>query len=278
LCRGCARNSEEITDWQYADDAAKSAIWDAIAGRRPGLAMSAYRLPWTAGEIAAMIERSLHRRWGRWVLGVPEASVPFAISPDEDADIFSGRTEITAITSKGALRLLKHEKTIAVAFGDNGDGRGPEAIGLILPRGRVALRKGDGVSDVGPDDNAVCTSHRERQLFDLGLSPLLAARYCLRTDDGRFADNLSSMIGSHWMPDAVTIAGFEAASGLHVVVETGLGRAEVFTPFADGLTLPTSAGMRELPDGWDLRPVFAPCALFYPASRRPASAFVNGPF
>jgi hypothetical protein len=36
--------------------------------------------------------------------------------------------------------------------------------------------------------------------------------------------------------------------------------------------------MRELPDGWDLRPVFAPCALFYPASRRPANAFVNGPF
>jgi hypothetical protein len=240
--------------------------------------MSAYRLPWSAGEIASMIERSLHRRWGRWVLGVPGASVEIAIAPDEDADIFSGQTAVTAITSKGALRLLKHEKTIAVAFGDAGDGRGPEAVGLILPRGRLALRKGDGVSNAGPDVHAVCSSHRKRPLFDLGLAPLMAARYCLRTDDRWLADHLSSMIGSHWTPDAATIAGLEGASELHVVIETGLGRAESFAPFVDGLPLPENAGMRELPDGWDLRPVFAPCALFYPASRRPANAFVNGPF
>ena len=50
-----------------------------------------------------------------------------------------------------------------------------------------------------------------------------------------------------------------------IVVETGLGRAEMFAP-ADRLWLDADrlAAARETPPGWDLRPVFALGALFYP--------------
>lgn len=285
FCRGCARTVDEIAVWQQAEDMEKSAIWGVIAERRPALAMSAYRLPWSAADIAAMIDRSLHRRWGRWVLGAPGASVPFEIAAEEEAEIFSSQTDVTALTAKGALRLHKHAKTIAVAFGDDGDGCGPEAIGLILPRGRVILRRADCVTCAGADEHAVCATHRQTTLFDLGLSPLIASRFCLRTGDDRMADYLSSLNGAPWQPSD-DFAKHAAASQLHFVVETGLGRAEAFAPFADHsaeaanpyLALTANGEMRELPDGWELRPVFAPCALFYPASRRPAGAFVDGPF
>ena len=50
-----------------------------------------------------------------------------------------------------------------------------------------------------------------------------------------------------------------------IVVETGLGRAELFAPavprWLDAVRL---AAARETPPGWDLRPVFALGALFCP--------------
>ena len=278
LCRGCARTVEEVTDWQQAEDTEKAAIWERLPERRAELSMGTYRLPWSAGDIAAMIECSLQRRSGRWVLGVPGASVAFEIAPKDDAEILIGHTEITAVTSKGALRLLKHEKTIAVAFGDKGDGYGPEAIGLILPRGRVALRKTEGISYAGTDDHAICAAHRQAKLFDLGFSPELAARFCVRTDDSQLANDLSPLRGSHWQMAHQRLAERAASSQFQFVVESGLGRAETFTPLAEDLNRQTHGEMRELPNGWALKPVFAPCAWFYPASRRAVSASFDGPF
>jgi hypothetical protein len=53
--------------------------------------------------------------------------------------------------------------------------------------------------------------------------------------------------------------------GCDVVIETGLGRAEIFAS-ADRswLDLDRLAAAREMPPGWNLRPVFALGALFYP--------------
>ncbi|MBX2805988.1 MAG: DUF1289 domain-containing protein [Hyphomicrobiales bacterium] len=278
LCRGCARNSDEIALWQSADNSEKLAIWDAIARRRPQLAMSAYRLPWSADDIAAMIERSLHGRWGRWVLGAPGASVDFEIAPHEEAEIISNASEITAVTARGALRLLKHEKMIALAFGDAGDSSGPEAIGLILPRGRLDLRRADGVTCAGADENSVCSAHQESMLFDLGRAALAASRFCLRTSNSQLADHLTSLAGEREFCSADILTRHTAASAMHAIVETGLGRAEAFAPPADEFVWRADAHMPELPEGWELKPVFAPCALFYPSRRRPAGIFVDGPF
>lgn len=36
FCRGCLRTIDEIAGWAAADDAAKQAVWAAIARRRAG--------------------------------------------------------------------------------------------------------------------------------------------------------------------------------------------------------------------------------------------------
>jgi predicted Fe-S protein YdhL (DUF1289 family) len=226
LCRGCARTGEELAAWQTADDSYKLRVWDALPERRAREGLSTYRLSWSADEIADFIERSLRRRWGRWVLGLDGASISFAIAADEEADILSRPEAIVAVTARGALRLVRHAKTIAVAFGASG-GAGPEAIGLILPRGRVDLRRGDCLFNAGPDVAAVVTG-ASAQLYDLGVAHGAAARFCLRTADPALAAALDAAQGRNWRDVLGTIGSLVDAAQPHYVAETGLGRAELF--------------------------------------------------
>jgi predicted Fe-S protein YdhL (DUF1289 family) len=312
LCRGCARTVEELAAWQTADDSYKLRVWDALPERRAREGLSTYRLRWSAEEIAGFIERSLRRRWGRWVLGLGGASISFAIAADEEADILSRTEAIVAATARGALRLVKHAKTIAVAFGAS-SGTGPEAIGLILPRGRVDLRRGDWLVNAGADVAAVVAG-ANAQLYDLGVAHGAAARFCLRTADPVLAAALDAAQGRNWRDVLCTIGPLIDAAQPHYVVETGLGRAELFATaaatapshetahggrirsplpwgegqgegvrtfrrHATGVELRPDAGsFPELPQAWSLPAVFAPCALFYPHVRKPVGAFLDGHF
>jgi len=281
LCKGCARTAEEVGAWPDADPEYKQRVWDALAARRTGLAMTAYRLPWSAEDIAAMIERTLRRRWGRWVLGVDRASLAFEIGANEDADIISRPDMLIAITGRGSIRLIKHHKTIAVAFGNAADPCGPDAIGLVLPRGRVDLRKGDGLARTGPDSAAIA-AHRDAQLYDLGLGDEIAARFCLRTNDSTLIDTLDRHEGETWRQAGASAAPAIQMAQPHFIVETGLGRVETFgaqNPGGVGFDGENpDDGLAELPAGWTLPPVFAPCALFYPHSRKRAEALLDGHF
>jgi predicted Fe-S protein YdhL (DUF1289 family) len=230
LCRGCGRTGEELAAWQAADASYKLRVWDALPERRAREGLSTYRLPWSAEEIAAFIERSLRRRWGRWVLGLDGASISFAIAADEEADILSRPDAIIAVTGGGAFRLVKHAKAIAVAFGASG-GTGPEAIGLMLPRGRVDLRRGDCLVNAGADAAAVVTG-ANAQLYDLGIAHGAAARFCLRTADPVLAAALDAAQGRNWRDVLGTIGPLLDAARPHYVAETGIGRAEFFAPAA----------------------------------------------
>lgn len=285
LCLGCARTADEVAAWQEAENGYKLRVWDELPPRRAEMALNAYRLPWPPDDIAAMIERTLRRRWGRWVLGVEGASASFEIAANEDADIISRPDAVTAITARGAIRLLKHHKTIAVAFGNATNGNGPEAIGLILPRGRVGLRKGDRLASAGPDAAAIA-GRRDAQLFDLGIAEDIAARFCLRTGNAELVDALNRSAGRSWREAIEELDSIIDTAHPHSVVETGLGRVEIFARPVSGRDLKTHAELKagqtapatELPSGWCLPSVFAPCALFYPHSRKPADAFLDGHF
>ncbi|WP_088348366.1 MULTISPECIES: DUF1289 domain-containing protein [Rhodomicrobium] len=276
FCLGCARSKDEIGAWQNAGADYKRAVWAMLPPRRAGLRLTAYRLPWSPDEIAGMIERTLRRRWGRWTLGIEGASASFEIGPQEDADIVSGAGAVTAITARGALRLVRHEKVIALAYGNAADACGPEAIALVMPRGRLDLRRGDVVQSVGPDTASVCESHRRAGLYDLGVAGNSAARLCLRSADAGFVEAMNAGLGMPWRQALDGAAEALTNAATHVVVETGLGRVEAFTSaMPDAARLATR---REMPDGRALDAIFAPCAIFYPASRKPAAALLDGHF
>ncbi len=285
LCKGCARTGEEVAAWQEAEADYKLRVWDALPPRRAEASLNAYRLPWSLADIACMVERTLRRRWGRWVLGIDGACASFEIGADEDADIDGRPDAITAMTARGGLRLTIHPKTVAVAFGDAADANGPEAIGLVLPRGRVDLRGGDALAGEGADVAAICGAQRGAQLFDLGVTGDLAARFKLRTDHPELIEALSRASGRPWREALDDLDTLIDLARPHTVVETALGRAEIFSPpTVDGVSGTSAelnaaalrAGAGELPSGWTLPKVFAPSALFYPHSRKPAQAMLDG--
>jgi hypothetical protein len=132
---------------------------------------------------------------------------------------------------------------------------GPQAIAFVLPRGRVRLGKSASLTPLGPDRDSILEQHRETTLYDTGLGAGLAVRICLRTADPLpAARDLMSLLSTDGLNPAIDI-----------VIETGLGRAELFAP-ANPRWLDTHhlTASRETPPGWDLRPVFALGALFYP--------------
>ena len=260
LCLGCARNGAEIAAWAEADAGFKRSVWETLPSRRARLSMSVWRLPWTAAEIGVFIETSLRKRSGIWTFGAYGASVSFAIGAGEGAEIAHTPDAVTAVTARGALRLLKHEKSIAIAFGSATDPRGPEAIGLVLPRGRVSLQRGARL-----DEAAICDVHRRQTLHPLTPDGDLAARLYIRSPDAGF------LAGSAF---PFTVGERAMAEGrAHAVAETGLGRAEIFAADggSEGPAFEMSASRygeaRELPPGWPLDCVFALGALFHPHPR-----------
>jgi predicted Fe-S protein YdhL (DUF1289 family) len=286
LCRGCARTGEEVAAWQEAGADYKLRVWGELPPRRIAAGMNAYRLPWSADDIAAMIERTLRRRWGRWVLGTPGVSASFEIGADEDSDVYSRADCVEAVTARGALRLLKHKKAIAVAFGEKADECGPDAIGLILPRGRVDLPLADSFTSCGADVAAICGAYRGASLYDVGLGSRRASRFCLRTDDKALSGLFDK---GEKQPGRDVIDAADAAideARVHSIVEAGLGRLEVFSQPLSGRAGGTCAELAsasadtsmELPPGWTLPKVFAPCAVFFPHSRRTAGALLDGHF
>ena len=264
LCLGCARNGAEIAAWAGADAGFKRGIWETLPLRRARLGMIVHRLPWTAAEIDAFAETALRERSGRWRLGAYGASISFAIGAGEAVEITSTHDALTAVTPRGALRLLKHEKTIAIAFGEAGGDLRPKAIGLVLPRGRVALREG-----ARPDDAAICEAHRRCILLPLAPEGELASRFYIRSRDQGLLDEWRNG------EPACAVADAERAmqdAGANAVVETGLGRAEIVAVDDSGdgpsfhLSATRYAEAREMPPGWPLDRVFALGALFYPGA------------
>ncbi|NJM36063.1 MAG: DUF1289 domain-containing protein [Rhodomicrobium sp.] len=299
LCLGCARTAEEVGEWLGASDDYKRRVWDALPERRARLGMTACRLPWLADECARFIETALRAHAGRWRVGIHGAAVCFDAGEEEAAEIESDADAVTVTTGRGALRLLKHEKIIAVAFGGFSDdvvlgqmaepeptrisssaeadcqpnrprlkGRGdkePGAIGFVLPRGRVILQKADGLKALGPDLEAIQAERSHGFLYDTGLGQSLAARICLRTSNPQAAAILDAAQGRDFAETRQRLLAAEASGVCDLIVETGLGRAELFAASADVWPDPARlADRRELPPGWELKPVFALGALFYP--------------
>jgi hypothetical protein len=133
-----------------------------------------------------------------------------------------------------------------------------QAIAFVLPRARVRLEKSVSLTLLGPDHDAIREEHRESTLYDTGFGAGLAARICLRTAADPQLAALDLI--HHLSADGVV-------STSDIVIDTGLGRAELFAP-VDPRWLDTAhlAAARETPPGWDLRPVFALGALFYPGA------------
>ncbi|MEM7774580.1 MAG: DUF1289 domain-containing protein [Pseudomonadota bacterium] len=136
-CRGCARSSDEIAGWGTTPEDARKEIWDALPERRQRLAMDRHVLPWSPTGILALVARTIRQERGAWIIRPEDGPLArFWTGPRVSARINIDDRGLRAETDSAEFEIAAHDKLRAFAFGPS---HRPNAIVLVLPRGRVAF-------------------------------------------------------------------------------------------------------------------------------------------
>jgi hypothetical protein len=181
---------------------------------------------------------------------------------------------ITARSPRGALRLTigEHVRALQLRAG-NGYG----AIFLAVLKAKANLPVATTLTPLGLDECAIQPECRDRPWFDLGLGRD-DLRFCVRSSSEELQNTLNLVSGLP-LSDVLQSAGtMIVAHGPVRIVESPLGRAEIYTPVPppDGQSpdgphthlLPGHlATGRATPPGIDLPPVYALGATFYSSAR-----------
>lgn len=183
---------------------------------------------------------ALDPQWG-WSLGIFGAIAEFMRDPQEPATITDRADAVAVVTARGALLARSHPAAVLIDY--ETPSRHPErrvrARAACLPRQAAARAGRAGVTEIGPDPDALREEDRGALLFDLGIG-LGVVEACVRTREPALITALRAAEGKA----ALTATGLMAAMlahGPHRVFISALGRIEVFQP------IPPPGGLS--PDG-----------------------------
>ncbi len=274
LCRGCARSRTEVATWTQATREAIDQVWAALPARRGRMGLRMHRLRWSVDDLRAFIASTLRCGGGTWVAGVYGAVAEFCIGDGENPALHIGAHIITASSPRGAISLRIPEHVRALAFGTAQNPADDDIIVLAVPRERATFVPHSGLTNLGPDVEAIGRSGRDEQLYDLGLGRT-AAGFGIRTADPGLKASLDRCSGLDW-PDALRLIGAEIVQSSPArIVRHSLGRIEVFTdiPPPGGQSPPGPhthllpgqlASRADLPPTLTVPDVYVPCAVHYP--------------
>jgi hypothetical protein len=209
-----------------------------------------------------------------WSIGTFGAIAEFMRDADEEVALERVDGAIAAVTERGGLRIVAHEKMRPVASESLTTQSWSHRVSLCLPEDICAMDGRTVLTEIGPDADALRTEDRAAVIFDLGLGTL-QLNACIRTSDAKVIASLRTWTGrSLFEPGSGAMAVILAANP-HRVFISDLGRVEVFQPIPppNGKSpegphthvLPrllrhkrTHAATEFVPQG------FVPCAHFYP--------------
>lgn len=241
-CLGCARTGDEIGRWSGMTEMQRDAVWDLLPGRHDALAIRLRLMPWMAGELADWVAETITQRRGTWVTGAPGAVAEYPCTDGREVTVERVGVAVVSRTADAAFRLDVQDKLRAFAFGADGP------IVLGLPKARGALPAAAAFTPLGPDFGAVDLQRRGDELFDMGIGRK-ASRFCIRTGDVTLISTLTGLAGRPWA-DVMYEAGMAIfAANPHRVVESMLGRVEVYSPIPlPGGSSPPGAHTHFLPE------------------------------
>jgi predicted Fe-S protein YdhL (DUF1289 family) len=274
FCLGCGRTGDEIAEWSTADDLRRRAIWAILPERIDALGIAITRLPWSHGWVAEFVAESLAERSGTWTLGCYGATAEFSCHHDEPWDVSVTGETITAISGRGALQLTIGEQVRALQLRTDHSRYGYRAIFLVVLKVRTTLPVATTLTPLGCDEGAIRPECRSDTWFDLGLGRDYV-RFCVRASSPDLRDMLNRVSGLP-LSDVLQAAGATIIKHSPArIVESPLGRAEIYTPIPPpGTQSPDGphthllpghlASGRATPPGIELPPVYALGATFYP--------------
>ena len=137
--------------------------------------------------------------------------------------------QLTVATERGALRVSLVEGVTPLAYEtlSRRSDCWQQGVVFCLPKAEALSQRRVGLTELGPDSEAVRPQDREAILFDVGL----AARnvdFCIRTADETLLAALRQACGRSVLDSGNTIMGQIVAASPHRIALSRLGRAEVY--------------------------------------------------
>jgi hypothetical protein len=223
---------------------------------------------------ADLIAKHIEDPDAQWSLGTFGGIAEFARDRGEDVAIELGDRSLSAVTSRGGIRISPSPAITPFASESITRLGWAHRVSLCLPEQDCAMNGRKVLTEIGPDDAPLRDSDRGAIVFDLGLD-VKHADLCIRVADPAVAAELRKCVGQNVFDPANPAMRIILAASPHRVFVSRIGRAEVYQPIpsANGKSpdgphthvLPkllqhrrTHAATEPVPDG------FVPCAHLYP--------------
>jgi hypothetical protein len=209
-----------------------------------------------------------------WSLGTFGALAEFTRDADEAVTLNRDGGAISAVTTRGGLRIAWHPGLRAIASEALTKESWSHRVALCLPEVSCAMSGRTELTEVGLDHEALREQDRAGVLFDLGLGAL-QADFFVRSSDAEVVAALRGCVGHSVLSHSSGAMKVILAANPHRVFVSRIGRIEVYQPIppANGKSpsgphthvLPkllahgrTHAATEPLPEDW------LPCAHIYP--------------
>lgn len=211
----------------------------------------------------------------QWSMGSFGALAEFMRDRDEPVALARSDTAIAAVTSRGAIELVRNDAISAAALEVTSTSGWNQRVALCLPAAGCAMNRRAVLTELGPDAAALRDEDRDAVLFDLGLD-LEQVDATVRVADPAVATRLRAHAGRPvFEPDNSAMAIILQANP-HRVFASRLGRVEVYQPIPppDGKSpqgphthvLPKLLQHRRTHPATEPIPAgFVPAAYLYPA-------------
>jgi hypothetical protein len=184
------------------------------------------------GELDALLAEHLPEPSSSWSVGEFGVLAEFHHAHCAPAEVDAH----TVAAEGGALRIRPQPGTRILAY--ETPSPNPRlwnhGIAFCLPQGEAQMDRRDGITELGPDRDAISWHGRSETLFDLGLARR-SVNFCVRTADAALIDLLRRARGKSVLEQPAIIASLVAA-GPTRVVESRMARIEITNPIpsADG--------------------------------------------
>jgi hypothetical protein len=192
----------------------------------------------------------------------------------EDVILECVRGAIAAVTVRGGLRIVAHDKMRPVASESLTTQSWSHRVSLCLPEDNCEMDERTVLTEIGSDTDALRAEDRTAILFDLGLGTL-QLNACVRTGDTDVVAALRKWIGRSLFEPGSGAMALVLAANPHRMFISRLGRVEVYQPIPppDGKSpegphthvLPRLLRHRRTHAATEFVPAgFVPCAHLYP--------------
>jgi hypothetical protein len=209
-----------------------------------------------------------------WSLGTFGAIAEFTRDADEPVVLDRTDEAVSAVTSRGGLRIAKHPELRPIASESPTTENWSHRVALCLPEASCAMSGRTAFTEVGLDGGALREGDRAGVLFDLGLGAL-QADFHVRSGDPDVIAALRGCTGKSVFSPSSDAMKVILTANPHRVFVGRVGRIEVYQPIpsADGKS-PSGPHTHVLPKllahgrthsaNEPLLPGWIPCAHFYP--------------